>query len=287
MFYEIYKTTIKNLFRSVIFWLSFLIIIGITIFSVSQGHRIMSDTAIGIMIRDTDPRYVMNFEYYIIDIFNVFNSKIMLHSIPIFSIISTAIILAHNHRDEFFEIEKASGINLAKYTFGKILAILSINLIITLIVVHIGVHFYVHICGGVEYMGTFMYISDSAVRILRLVLFQAMPTITMYVGITYLVGTVFKSVFPAAITSIGYVVFYFSGMFVLRNRIVPIYFDYFSPSPRKLVDYLYYYDSAFFEWYINSRETSFGKAAFCVLFLVAVGATGILISYLLTRKRDK
>ena len=78
MFYEIYKTTIKNLFRSVIFWLSFLIIIGITIFSVSQGHRIMSDTAIGIMIRDTDPRYVMNFEYYIIDIFNVFNSLFML-----------------------------------------------------------------------------------------------------------------------------------------------------------------------------------------------------------------
>ena len=66
-----------------------------------------------------------------------------------------------------------------------------------------------------------------------------------------------------------------------------VYLDYFSPSPRKLVDYLYYYDSAFFEWYINSRETSFGKAAFCVLFLVAVGATGILISYLLTRKRDK
>ena len=286
MFCQIYKTSIKNLLRSLTFWVVFLLLIVVTLYSEGvDGHYGYNSS--GTLIMDTDPIFVLDFRTYYITVHNVGVATVMLYMMPLFSVISTVLILARNHGDDFYEIEKAAGLSPLKYTLGKISAILTVNFIVVTLAVSIGFHFYIFSRGGVPYMGLWYYIGDSTMRILRIILFLFMPSIIMYVGITYVVGSLLKNSLGAAIVSIGYVIAYYIMSYPLRFRIPELYFDYFSPLPRKLSGYLYAYDTYAFEGYSELNGISFEKAAVCFTLLVTTGVICILISYLLTRKREK
>jgi len=139
----------------------------------------------------------------------------------------------------------------------------------------------------VRNLGLWEYITDSIVRMMRMILFRAVPTIVFYIGFTYCIGSLFKSGIIAAFSSIGYIIFYAVASFMLRFRVAPTYWDYLSPDPEKLNDYFHYYDHEEFVYQLQRSETNLGKAVLCIGILVGLGVLYTAIAYLRTCKRDR
>ncbi len=239
------------------------------------------------MIVDTDPRYILGYGSYVQRVSNTMSGELLYYAMPLFTAITTVLVLNRDHGDNFFEIEKAAGINPAKYVFARLLALFTLNLIVVTIMAYFYLHLYVFTRGGVNNLGLWAYIADSTVRMMRMIVFRAVPTIVFYIGFTYCIGSLFKSGIIAALSSIGYVIFYTVGNLMLRNRVAPIYWNYLSPDPKKLQSYFHYYDHEEFEFMLQSSNTSLGKAVLCIGILVGLGALYTAIAYLRTRKRDR
>lgn len=275
MFKQTFFNTFKNLFRCASFWLVFLVSIIITVQGAISGYYGM----------DSDPEFVLAYQNYIQLITNSCCSTLLMYALPIFVIITTSLILNRDFGDRFFEIEKAANISPFSYVFGRLSALLSLNSLV-LVGSHIlCVWLYVYTRGGVYEMATVDFIFDSFIRILRVDFFVAMPVIVFYIGIAYGIGTIFKNGIISAVASISYVIFFYAAFLMLRWRITPTYFDYFSPMPYKLRNFFHYYDTEWFSRMITNNDLSWGKALFCIGFLCAVGIIGSLISYFRIRKR--
>jgi len=271
MFFKIYKTTFKNIYRSPIFWMLFVLIAFVA----------------WDIIFDTDPRYVLGYNTYVKTVSNTMSSDVLYYLMPLFTSITTVLVVNRDHGDNFFEIEKAAGVKPIQYVFARLLAIFTLNLIVVTIISYLYLDLYVFIRGGVKYMGLWEYITDSTVRMLRMIIFRAVPLIVFYIGFTYFIGSLFKSGIAAAIGSISYVAFYAIGYLMLRLRVGEIYWDYLSPSPLKLTMYFHYYDHTEFEWLITTFQISMGDAILCISLLVGLGVIYSTIAYLCTRKRDR
>jgi len=122
---------------------------------------------------------------------------------------------------------------------------------------------------------------------MRMIVFRAVPTIVFYIGFTYCIGSMFKSGFIAAISSIGYIIFYAAGYGKIGNRFSSTYWEYLSHDPGKLKHYFHYYDHEEFAFALQSYDTSLGKAVLCIGILVGLGVVYTAIAYLRTRKRDR
>ena len=70
MFFQIYKTTLKNILRSKTVYILFLIMMAIAIYDASLASYSYYDVHLGETIFDTDPRYVLEFKIYIQEISN-------------------------------------------------------------------------------------------------------------------------------------------------------------------------------------------------------------------------
>ena len=127
MFSSVYKTTLKNLFRSLIFWLAAAFVIGVTVYEFSKGHYGEYDHTLNEMIYDTDPRFVLSYIHYKSLMQNVCISDVMYYAMPIFTVISTVLVLNRDYGDQFFEIEKASGVKAITYTGGRLAALVTVN----------------------------------------------------------------------------------------------------------------------------------------------------------------
>ena len=105
MFSAIYKTTLKNLFRSVIFWMMF-VVFGFVVFELlTNGSYGYFSFEYNETIRDTDPRFVIDYHQYIQRIYNIVQSTLMYYAMPLFTSVSVVIILNRDYGDNYYEIE--------------------------------------------------------------------------------------------------------------------------------------------------------------------------------------
>ncbi len=287
MFFTIYKATVRNLFRSPLFWMMFALF-GFVAFNIvtspTYGYYVpeLNET-----IMDTDPRFVLKYNTYVQHIANTVGQNLLLYALPLFTVVSVVLILNRDYGDNFFEIEKAAGMKPTQYLFGRLAALVTVNFIVAVVMGFLFLHLYVGTRGGVAELELWNYIADSTVRMMRHLIFRALPAVLFYIGFTYLMGSLFRSGVAAALCSIGYAVFYVVMVSRLRFRLDPFYFNYLSPNPSKLSQYLHYYDSEWFENIIASKNTSLGKAALCVCILVGLAVVYSAIAYLRTRTRDR
>ena len=285
MFILTYKTTLKNLFRSPIFHLCVIILLGIAIYEAADGIFGYYDPAIGEMIMDTDPRFILRCDNYLKLFDNVCNAWIMLYAMPLFAVTSTVLVLTRDLDDDFFEIEKAGNVSPFYYWSGRLSALLTVNFLTVTVASFLSISCYLISRGGVEGMGLMECIKDVFVRMLREVVVMAWPAIFFYVTMTYCVGCVFKNKIIAALVGDGYIVFYYLAIILLRHNFAPVYFQYFSPIPTNLRYYMYYYDTDSFENMLVTFNTDLRKAMLALSFLIISGTAFAVISYFCIKKR--
>ena len=287
MFLITYKTTFKNLFRSPLFRMMFAVM-GLAVFEVViSGCSGYYDFELNEVIRDTDPRFVLDFRAYVQRIANAVYSDLMAYAMPLFTSVSVVLILSRDYGDNFYEIEKAAGIKPTHYLLGRVAALLTINFAAAIIMTFIPLHAYVLSRGGVAGLDGWAYIIDSTVRLMRNLIFIAFPGILFYIAFTYCVGSVFKSGLGAAACSVGYVIFNYLAVRKLSIRFDLFFGAYLSPTPDKLCYYLHFYDTDLFETTLTTMDTSLGKAVLCIGILVGLGVLYSTIAYFRTRKRDR
>lgn len=286
MFLITYKATVKNLFRSVTFWLALSVMVLVAlekVLSYSYGYYSME---LNETIYDNDPRFVLHYSTYIKHCFNSLGT-LLSYATPLFAAISTVLILNRDYGDNFYEIEKASGGRPSTYLRGRIGALATVNFAITLLINFVFFHIFVFTRGGVSQMGLGEYFIDSTWRILFMNVTRALPCILFFIGLTYMLGALFKSGIPAAIGGMGYAIFAFVAYMVLRLQMegLRFYFDYLSPIPNKLNMYVYMFGTEGFESFVQNQETSLLKALFCIGFMAGCGLLFSLISNFCVRKR--
>ncbi len=287
MFFTIYKTTFKNLFRSPLFWMMFALF-GFIAFDIATNARYgYYVPELNELIMDTDPRFVLKFNPYVQLTSNTVSNVLLSYAMPLFTVVSVVLILNRDYGDSFYEIEKSAGMKPTQYLFGRFAALITLNFVVAVVFAFFFLHLYVGTRGGVAELDVWTYITDSTVRLMRHVIFKAMPNVLFYIGFTYCVGSLFRSGILASVCSVGYIILYYVTNYMLRNRVNPLYFDYLSPSPKKLFYYLHYYDSELFEGVLVQMDTDLGKAALCVCILVGLAVAYSAIAYLRTRKRDR
>ena len=288
MFFKIYQTTLKNIYRTPIFWMMFVMFGLVALEIITKPFYGSYSMEFNEMIPDTDPRYIVGYSTYVQHVSNTMSGRLLYYAMPLFTTMTTVLVLNRDCGDNFFEIEKAAGMKPAKYVFARLFAIFTLNLIVATIMAYFYLHLYVFTRGGVKNLGLWEYIVDSTVRMMRHILFRAVPTIVFFIGFTYCVGSMFKSGFAAAVLSVCYVGLYCEAG-ALRYRIGHIYWDYLSYNPEKLVGYFHQYDGyeEEFEFALQASDTNLGKALLCICILVGLGMVYTAIAYLRTRKRDR
>ena len=275
MFLAIFKTTVKNLFRSATFWLLLAVLAISIIHSALEGFYIMDDS----------PEFVLGVKDYIESCENFCGAKMLNYAIPLFCIFSVVLILLRDYNDVFFEIEKAYNLKPFNYLLGRLSALAMVNLLITFFMNILGIYIYVITRGGVYNMSIFEYIGDSIIRILRLNLCISLPCILMYIGITYCVGCIFKNGIPAAIISTTYVIFWYCFRLMFSWRANPVFFDYLSPTPLKLRNYFHFYDSEWEDFLLVMFDIKLTDVALCIGLLVGTSLLFSLAAYFRIRKR--
>ncbi len=286
MFLATYKNTIKNIIRAPTFWLLLLLFVFEFIDVLTTSHFGYYDLNLKEQIFDTDVRFVVTCDFYLKYIANSY-SYIMFDIMPIFTAVTTVLVLNRDYGDNLYEIEKAAGIKPTHYFFGRLTALGTFLIGIGFVVCFARFHTYIFTRGGVPSMDLVTYFTDSTVRLLRIFIFTAIPPILVNIAFTYCFGTLFRSGIPAAVVSVGYGILNTVVYQRLRLRMNPLYFDYVSPPQLKLFGYLYYYDTDKFEQALEQFETDIGKAALCVCILVGLAVLCSSIAYLRTRKRDR
>ena len=297
MFLSTYKTTIKNLFRSPLFWF-----ITILIFMMVLRRPFSAPTVYLSTLKETipggDARIIINYKHIIKQAANS-AAPLMAYAFPIFTITSVVLILNRDYGDNFYEIEKAADIKPAVYLFGRLSALITVNFLFILIcaLINFYLFFIIHANGGVEWgriesIDMELFVSESIPRILRNVVYIAWPCTLMYISLTYCVGSIFKNGIPAALTSLSYVLF--ARIFVIygmrtEEGIAEFYKQYLQPVPLKLLNYFYWFDTPEHERIINAFEvkTSIEKALICIAIFLVCSIVYVTVSYIRTRKRDR
>lgn len=286
MFRQTYKSAIKNLFRSGLFWFAVFILIAIAVYEAMNGYKGISVshpvTGATRMVMDTSPEFTMSYIVYIQRIANSVSADVMFYAMPLVTILTTVLVLNRDYGDNFYEIEKCVGIKASTYLLGRITALVTVDFTLTIIASFTAFHTYYFTRGGVSFMGIQYYIIDSSIRLIRYIVFIAFPIVLFYIGVTYLLGCVFRSGLYSSIISIGYAVFVTVQRTVLRFAVPDVYADYLAPRPQMLGDYLYWYDT-----YSFNPNLSLKDAALAFLFQPAVFLLTLIGSYILIRKRDK
>lgn len=282
MFFVTCKITCKNIFRTTTFWLIVLIMFLVACNHASSACYGMYMPEYDEVIMDTDPRFVLEYQRYIIHITNAL-ATLLNYAAPILAVVSATLIARRDYGDSFFEIEKSTKLRYLQYLLGKMLPLILIIFGLVTLCSFFSLHFYVFLRDGVAGMGLRDYLIDSTVRLLRASIMRTFPCITIYITLTYGVATIFKNNIVAAIAGLGY---------VLTNMVLSLYLlaaesfynNYLSPAPLKIMQYLYYYDT---EWFgtIPILNTSFSEILFCFGCSGFLSLLFSLISYFRIRKR--
>ena len=283
MFYSIYRSTVRNMVRSVTFWLCVSILLVVTVETGLRTVYGVFDPDLGEMIWDSDPRYVLEHMPYIQQVNNSI-SRLMVYILPCFYVITTVIILARDLGDGFFEIEKAGGVKPLRYLAARITALFSINAIVSLIAGVISLQIYVLTRGGVSGMAFWEYFADGTFRVIRSGIIRILPCMAFYICLTYCLGSLTKSRIAASVGGLSYMLFcYFNNLFNVTKE--GLFVEYLTPNPFKLQMYMHYFGTDSHEDLIEIMNTSAWDALLCILFLCGCGGIFSLISWWNIRKR--
>ena len=287
MFLSTYKTTIRNIIRSKTFWLAFCVVLIYCVYDIAfVSHYAVYSFEENEMIWDTDPRFVLEYKTFVKQAINSAEMLLRL-SMSIFFVITTVLALNRDYGDRFFEIEKAAGVKPSCYLFGRLSALISVNFGLLLLVHTVTFQWYVLSRGGVAGMAFWDYAWEGLVRTARIDLLMGLPCVVFFVGLTYMIGSLFKNGLPAAIMGMAYGIFcMLVGKLYTAGAFVTFFQDYLRPEPMKMFWYLYYYDTEWFEDALNTMQTSAGRAFFSVGILVGLAAVCSVISYLRLRRRE-
>ncbi len=285
MFLSVYKTTLKKLFRSIVFWIAVLFLLFISVNSALDREQSYYSVETNEIINNTDPKFVLNYEDYVQLISNTCSASIMLYALPIFTVITVILVLNHDYRDDFFEIEKAYGQKASTYYFGRLLALVSVNYICCIIASFLAFHLYIYISGGVDGWGLGLYITDSTLRLFRYLFIVSFPPVLLYICFTYMIGNLLKSGVGAGVAGFGYVLLNYLFSYQLRFRIPDIYHSYLAPTPGKLRYYMHCYDTVHFEQTLIIYQTSLKNAimGLGIILLFSIFYAGL--SYLCVHHR--
>lgn len=286
MFKRIYRNTAKNILRSKSFWLFLLVYLALVISEytdVFEWYHVNPETMEQIFYRD--PRFIFDYQSYVKEFCDAF-AIFLKYASPLLAVMTTASVVSSDYGDSMFEIEKAGGINTRKYVFARIAAITVINCVVVTLFSALWYHLTIT-AKGVEGMTLFEILADSSYRLLLNSLLRVVPCVLFHVCLTYAVGTFAGHGVTTAMICMAYAIanFVYDGRFNILDR--GVYVEYLIPTdPRKLMDYLYYYDSEWFEWMLETFDTSLGDALLALT--VILGSAGIFctIAYLRTRKRS-
>ena len=90
MISKTYCSTIKTIIRSPLIWGSIALLLGNALYSSLAVSRGVVDLKTYELILDTDPRYTIDYEAYILRIFQVLYSRsLMSYSAPMFCVITS------------------------------------------------------------------------------------------------------------------------------------------------------------------------------------------------------
>lgn len=285
MFRTICKTTYKNLLRSPTFWLVFFILCFVGTETAIRGFHMKYDVSLNELIADTDPRYVLEYDVFVQWLNNAVTT-LLLYIAPIFLITMTVIILNRDYKDDFFEIEKAAGINPLQYIFARLTTLIIFGYLLIIAINFFQVNLYVFTRGGVDGMSNRNYIFENIIRLGRIQIVRILPCVVFYTTFTYFVGALFKSTIVSAMVSLSYALFNYAVV-LFSVKEIGIFLNYCSPIATKLKNFMHLYDTEKFESFIKTTDTSLKDAIICISILTVLGTVFSILCYILTSKRTK
>ena len=283
MFRITYQNTLKTLLRSWTFWIALAIYLLIALSSGAEVDYLEGYEPDALSLWEYN-QYINNLVY-----------GCLVYALPVFAFITTVLVLNRDYGDQFFEIEKAAGCRLSGYFFGRLSVVVTLQLAVLLLECAVRLHVYVAGWGGVEGLSFGAYLGDSAFRLFYTVFAGALPCILFYVGLTYMVGSLFRNGVAAAMAGFGYtLVFSVLLRFKMvltrmhQYKLAEVYFNYFCHMPDKLRFYLFFWNVEGGQVYMvmYGHETSLGSAALCIAILCGFFAIFTAVSWLRLRKRE-
>ncbi|MBE6799060.1 MAG: hypothetical protein E7525_04730 [Ruminococcaceae bacterium] len=281
MFFLQYKTSFKNLSRAPLFWAALAVVVFAAVYGALEGTY----------YDDNQPQFILDYETYIQQYINICVPKVMVYSMPFFTVVTTALLLSRDYGDGFYEIEKAGGVRPVSYFFGRMAALITVDFVVVTVACYLSFYLYYFTRGGVAELTVPQMLADSLIRMMRLIIFISMPCILMYIGLTYFTGSLFKRSYAGSVVGLGYLVITFAAISVLHIRarqtvFGKFYFDYLLPLPEKIRFYLHNYDTKWFEGTIKSYGVTAQEAIISVAILVTVAVVYFSLSYILVRRRE-
>lgn len=283
MFLATYRNTLKSLLRSVTFWLVAFVFCFVVLPYMTGNQQTPNAMYITLNYWGRQSPSEMYVQY----VDNLICAKILLYSLPIFSITLAAVTLSGDYGDGFYEIEKARGVRPSCYILGRISAVSTAVLALSAIVSFICVYGYVIMYGGVTDRSFTWLLVDSVLRVGAYHLFIVMPNVLFHVGLTYLFGTLFRGGLAGGGVGFVHVIVYFIINMLYRHHFdFRTYFEYLSSIPRHLRYFLRFSCVEGGAEFLRMNRTTAPKALICVGFLLGCAALFLLCAWLRLRKRE-
>lgn len=288
MFIATFKNTLKTLLRSPSFWMVLAIGLAYSIYNeVMACHYGYVNMETYEMIWDTDPRYVLSFQDYCKMLANA-SKTIAVYSSALVCVVSASVIFLRDYGDRLYEIEKSSGAKPSAYVYGRFASLIAVNTANHFLLIMISVFSYVVTRGGVDGMSLPAAFSDLFVRAFFQELIVGIPSILIYVSVTYLIAALFKSGVAASIGGLLFALFYivFGKLFVWTGGpIIAFIRENLTPVPHKVFDYMYYFRTEYHQQMIEHFGITTQDVVLSVTAFVLFSALLSAVVYLSTRKR--
>ncbi len=283
MFRSTYKNTVKAILRSALFWISLVVLVVLVAPAVSGN----------VSYNEGYEPPALDLILYQQHVYNLVASDFLVYALPVFAVIVTVLVLNRDYGDQFYEIEKAAGMKTAPYLLGRLCGIVSILLVVQLVLADILLHIYVIGCGGVEGLSLGAYLLDSTLRLISLTLAMSLPCVLFFVGLTYMVGTLFKSGVVGALAGFGYIIVFMALLFFkvtlvkMHNiKAAEVYYSYFSHIPDKLGHFCHAVGREDGQRIMAMMDTSFGEAAVALAMLLGLFVLFAAVICWRTKRRD-
>ena len=295
MFFATYKATLKTLLRAALLWMVAALVLGVVIecgLRIGHSRTLVENGKIVGHVMDNEPEFreYMDHNFYVQTVMNSQYAWLMPYAMPAFAVLSTMLVLSRDHKDNFFEIEKSSGVKTSSYFFGRFAALLTVNSAVCLIAGFTGLHTYFFSRGGPPdfFSSLWEYLSESTVRVLRVFCCAQLLTILFFIGITYMIGSLLRSGFAGGVIGFAHVLLTYGAGTFFRMRLPEYYLNYLTP--RSMNHYIYWglYNSELFDvtHLTIGNPFSVTDVLICTGYLLGVSLLFFTVSFICTKRRS-